>query len=191
MTSINKLDREWLEADGLGGFASGTVGGQRTRRYHALLLVATTPPTGRYVLLNGIEAWVTTPSGTFAISTQHYEPNVTYPDGFKRIESFTIEPWPTWRFRIEDGTEIEQTICVPRDHAGVTLSWQLIRGHGPVELHVRPLVSGRDQHTLHRANSAFNFRATIDSQKVEWRPYAGVPATTAWSNGQYQHAPLW
>src|SRR5690349_5186633 len=43
---------EWLETDGLGGFASGTVPGVRTRRYHALLLVATTPPTGRFVLVN-------------------------------------------------------------------------------------------------------------------------------------------
>ena len=39
-------EAEWLEPDGLGGFASGTVGGARTRRYHALLLAATTPPTG-------------------------------------------------------------------------------------------------------------------------------------------------
>src|SRR5215208_5336091 len=57
-------DSEWLEADGLGGFASGTVGGVRTRRYHALLLTATTPPTGRFVLVNGFDAWVDTPNGT-------------------------------------------------------------------------------------------------------------------------------
>ena len=47
---------EWLETDGLGGFASGTVSGIRTRRYHALLLAATTPPTGRMVLVNGFDA---------------------------------------------------------------------------------------------------------------------------------------
>ena len=52
------LSREWLEADGLGGFASGTAAGIRTRRYHALLLTATTPPTGRVVLVNGFDAWV-------------------------------------------------------------------------------------------------------------------------------------
>ena len=46
-------DREWLEPDGLGGFASGTVSGIRTRRYHALLLTAVTPPTGRMTLVNG------------------------------------------------------------------------------------------------------------------------------------------
>jgi glycogen debranching enzyme len=51
---------EWLEADGLGGFASGTVAGLRTRRYHALLLTAATPPTGRMVLVNGFDAWVET-----------------------------------------------------------------------------------------------------------------------------------
>ena len=51
---------EWLEADGLGGFASGTTLGVRTRRYHALLLAATTPPTGRMVLVNGLDAWVET-----------------------------------------------------------------------------------------------------------------------------------
>ena len=55
---------EWLEADGLGGFASGTVGGVRTRRYHGLLMAATTPPTGRMMLVNGFDAFVDTVAGT-------------------------------------------------------------------------------------------------------------------------------
>src|SRR6266436_5462251 len=63
---------EWLEADGLGGFASGTVAGIRTRRYHALLLAATKPPTGRFVLVNGLDAEVETPDGKFAITSQRY-----------------------------------------------------------------------------------------------------------------------
>jgi Glycogen debranching enzyme N terminal len=53
--------REWLETDGLGGFAS--VAGIRTRRYHALLLTARPPPTGRFVLVNGFDAWVETTGG--------------------------------------------------------------------------------------------------------------------------------
>ena len=63
---------EWLEADGLGGFASATTSGIRTRRYHGLLLTAMTPPTGRIVLVNGCDAWLDTPSGSFAVSTQRY-----------------------------------------------------------------------------------------------------------------------
>jgi len=58
---------EWLEADGLGGFASGTTAGIRTRRYHALLLTAVTPPTGRLILVNGFDAWVDAPAGSFAL----------------------------------------------------------------------------------------------------------------------------
>ena len=63
MTAPIALDErtEWLEADGLGGFASGTTSGLRTRRYHALLLTATTPPTGRMVLVNGLDAWIDPP----------------------------------------------------------------------------------------------------------------------------------
>jgi len=68
--------REWLEADGLGGFASGTSAGIRTRRYHALLLPATTPPTGRVVLVNGFDAWVETANGTFSLSSQRYSPDM-------------------------------------------------------------------------------------------------------------------
>ena len=85
-------EREWLEADGLGGFASGTVSGVRTRRYHALLLTATTPPTGRVVLVNGFDAWLNVGGRTSALSTQRYAPDVLHPDGASKIEAFTSEP---------------------------------------------------------------------------------------------------
>ena len=67
MTTSPISSREWLEADGLGGFASGTATGIRTRRYHALLLTATTPPTGRLVLVNGFDAWIETPKSQGSI----------------------------------------------------------------------------------------------------------------------------
>ena len=86
------LAAEWLEADGLGGFASGTVSGERTRRYHALLLAATHPPAGRVVLVNGIEVWVETATGRHAISTQRYLPNVAYPEGWRCIADFAHQP---------------------------------------------------------------------------------------------------
>ena len=85
---------EWLEADGLGGFASGTVCGERTRRYHALLLTAATPPTGRVVLVNGLEVIVASAAGTFPLTTQHYAPDVRHPDGWRRIAAFERSPWP-------------------------------------------------------------------------------------------------
>src|SRR5881397_2641216 len=84
---------EWLEADGRGGFASGTADLVRTRRYHALLLAAAAPPSGRFVLVNGFEASVETPDGHYPISSQSYEPGVVHPDGVSRIECFEAAPW--------------------------------------------------------------------------------------------------
>src|SRR6266481_5181704 len=111
---MNPIDpnAEWLEADGLGGFASGTTSGIRSRRYHALLLTATTPPTGRMVLVNGFDAWIETPKGRFSLTSQGYSPGMVHPDGARHIERSTTEPWPTWVFRFEGGTELAQEIFV-------------------------------------------------------------------------------
>ena len=97
-----KQDAEWLEPDGTGGFASGTADLVRTRRYHALLLAQM--PAGRFVLANGIEAWVETASARFPISAQAYQPDgaskpdVVYPSGRDHLAGFEATPWPRWRF---------------------------------------------------------------------------------------------
>jgi predicted glycogen debranching enzyme len=182
---------EWLEADGLGGFASGTVGGRRTRRYHALLLTATTPPTGRFVLVNGFDAWVQTAAGRFALSSQLYTPDVVLPDGEWRIESFSAVPWPRWEYRLEDGTKVEFELFVPHGISAVTLRWRLLHAKGPATLIVRPFLSGRDCHSLHHENSAFGFDTAISGGAVAWCPYPGVPGIIALFNGDYEHHPAW
>lgn len=189
----NLQTQEWLEADGQGGFASGTASGIRSRRYHALLLTATTPPTDRLVLVNGFEAWIETPRGRFALTSQRYAPDVIHPDGAERIETFSAEPWPSWQFKFEDGTEVTQEIFVAGE-AGVTaLTWRVTSEQKNIRLFVRPLVSGRDYHSLHKENAAFRFDPTPNGEKVLWRPYDGLPGIYAMysSNGHYTHEPLW
>src|SRR5262245_19861495 len=181
---------EWLEADGLGGFASGTVSGIRTRRYHALLLAATTPPTGRVVLVNGMEAWLETTGGTFALTSQRYAPDVIHPDGASRIVTFRDDPWPTWVLALPDGTRIEHGLLVEPGRSASILYWRLLEGPGGT-LGVRPLVSGRDYHALHHENPGFRFEAEVDHDRVVWRPYPGLPAIVARSNGTYVHKPDW
>ena len=185
------LRAEWLEADGLGGFASGTVGGERTRRYHALLLTASQPPAGRIVLVNGIDAWVETTSGRQALSSQRYTPDVVYPDGWRGIAAFTIEPWPTWTYALPDGTRITQEILVDHDGGETVLRWGRVAGSGACRLSVRPLISGRDYHALHRENPAIALGGPIQGGNVAWRPYPGLPAIGALSNGAYAAQPDW
>lgn len=192
MMSLQFMDTaEWLETDGLGGFASGTVAGTRTRRYHALLLAATTPPAGRVVLVNGFDAWVQTPSGTFALSSQRYTPHATHPDGARRIESFTPDPWPRWRFRLEDGIEIEQEIFACNGASVVTISWRVVGTATGVSLSVRPFLSGRDYHSLHHQNPAFCFDAEGGDGRLVWRPYPSVPGIVSLANASYTHQPTW
>jgi predicted glycogen debranching enzyme len=185
---------EWLEPDGLGGFASGTASGIRTRRYHALLLAATTPPTGRVVLVNGVDAWIETAGGTFALTSQRYEPGVIHPDGAQRVSSFAAEPWPRWTFTFEDGTSLEQSIVVLHGAPLVAISWRLtsrVQDMPAARLFVRPFFSGRDYHSMHHENAAFRFEPERHDDRLVWRPYDGIPAVHALSNGEYRHAPDW
>ena len=183
---------EWLEADGLGGFASGTVSGIRTRRYHALLLTATHPPAGRMVLLNGFDAWIETPRGTFALSSQRYGPDVIHPDGATRIEAFENEPWPRWRYRIDHDIVVEQELFVPKGESAVFISWRAMAPDGiELKLKVRPFLSGRDFHAAHHENAAFKFVAEQKSGRVLFRSYTDVPGVFAFSNGRYLDGPTW
>jgi predicted glycogen debranching enzyme len=191
---MNPIDpnAEWLETDGLGGFASGTVSGIRTRRYHALLLTATTPPAGRMVLVNGFDAWVETPSGTYSISSQRYAPDVIHPNGASLIESFDYKPWPRWRYRLTDDLAIEQEIFVAHGESAVMLAWKIVGGDNvQATLKVRPFYSGRDFHSTQRENGSFNFAADVRNERVVCRSYNGVPGVVAFSNGKYAHEPTW
>jgi predicted glycogen debranching enzyme len=191
MSGLPPLDAEWLEADGVGGFSSGTVAGYRTRRYHALLLTPRSPPTDRVVLVNGVEAWLETTSGSFPISTQYYAPGVIHPRGLDSLVNFAHEPWPRWTFRVPDGSEIEQECIVDRGDGSVLLTWRLTSHPATVKLYVRPLLSGRDYHALHRENPVFTFEAHVAGGNVAWRAYDDMPGVAVLTNGNYRHEPTW
>jgi len=196
MTRIDRpdasnLEDEWLEADANGGFASGTVGTMRTRRYHALLLAATQPPAGRVVLVNGIEAWLELDGKRFPLTMQRYAPDVLYPDASASLSSFDTEPWPTWRYAIGNDTIIVAEVFVAKESRETVLRWRLEGASIAAKLEVRPLLSGRDYHALHHENPALSFDATLEGERVQWQPYGDLPAICATSNGAYEHAPDW
>ncbi len=181
---------EWLEADGLGGFASGTTGGLRTRRYHALLLAAVTPPTGRMVLVNGLDAWIERAGVAEFLTRQRYSPGPVAPEGSAVVAGFAAEPWPTWTFRLSDGTAVEQELFVPQGLPLVALRWRALGGAGGT-LVVRPFLSGRDSHSLHHENPSFGFSAERAGETTTWRPYPGVPGVTALASGAWLDDPQW
>jgi predicted glycogen debranching enzyme len=150
--SLAADEREWLEADGRGGFASGTVNGVRTRRYHGLLLAATTPPTGRMMLVNDVEVWIESGDRRWSLSSHRYAEAVIHPDGASRLVAFAHEPWPRWKYRTDDGVVVIQELYVRHGRATSVMTWTLA-GPSSARLTVRPLLSGRDYHALHHENA--------------------------------------
>ncbi|MGH7659015.1 MAG: amylo-alpha-1,6-glucosidase, partial [Gemmatimonadales bacterium] len=186
-----RLLREWLEPDGLGGFASGTVGLIRTRRYHALLLAATTPPTGRNVLVNGFEAWIEAGEERVYLTPQHYASDVLDLSAVVLVAGFSPEPWPAWTWRLENGSEIRCELFVKHGSAIAAIRWWASRVEPGWTLAVRPFLSGRDAHALHRENDSFRFDTGQDGERLHWKPYDSVPGITSLSNGKWIAEPLW
>lgn len=182
---------EWLEPDGLGGFASGTAMGINTRRYHAVLLAACRPPTDRFVLVNTVEVVLQTPQGNFPLSSQRYAPGVTYPLGCASISGFTTDPWPVWVYSPAPGIRVRHERLVKHGEPTTLLTWSLLDRAEGARLLVKPLLSGRDYHSLHHANATFHFDADVWGGRVQWNPYPGVPSVVAVTNGEYDHRPDW
>jgi len=102
------LRREWLETNGLGGFASSTIIGLNTRRYHGLLVAATKPPVGRFVLLSKLEEDLIIDGQMFHLSANRY-PHTVYPQGFQYLKEFRLDPFPVFTYDVER-IEIEKTV---------------------------------------------------------------------------------
>jgi predicted glycogen debranching enzyme len=193
MINLNSTS-EWLETNGLGAFAMGTATGERTRRYHGLLMIDR--QTHRIILVNSLEVWAQTPAGTFPLSTQVYDDGVRFPDGASLIEHFTHQPWPKWKFALPGGVQITQEVMIPHGHDATFIRWTK-SDSTPVTLHVRPLLSGRSYHGLQSEDSEFDFSfEAIDSTSrghatIAWQPYENAPRIVACTAGSYEHKPSW
>jgi len=138
--------REWLETNGIGGFASSTIIGLNTRRYHGLLVAATKPPAGRFVLLSKLEETLVIDGQPFDLSAKRY-PGAVHPQGFRYLKSFCLDPFPVFTYEVE-GIEIEKTVFMPQGEDTTVVQYRIIKSPAPMWLEVRPLIAFRDPHAL-------------------------------------------
>jgi predicted glycogen debranching enzyme len=127
--------REWLVGNGLGGYASGTLDGCPTRRYHGLLIAALPNPAGRVMMLNALAEVIRLPGGA-RCDLGWVEP--TFSAG-RRLELVELElelGLPVWRFRGQ-GVAIERRIAMAYGHNTTVVTYRLLEG-GPVRLELRP-----------------------------------------------------
>ena len=139
--------REWLVTNGIGGYASGTVSGNLTRRYHGLLIAALHPPVGRMQLVAKLEETAGYDGSNYALGTNRWASGSVEPKGYRSIEGFHLDgTTPVWRFALADAL-LEKRIWMRRGENTTYVQYSLLRGNGPVRLAVKALVNYRDFHS--------------------------------------------
>ena len=140
------LQREWLLANQLGAYASSTVVGCNTRRYHGLLVAATTPPVGRAVMLSNVHEQLIASGTTYELSTFEFADTFS-PRGLVHLAEFRNDVAPTFVYRA-DGLELVKQVVLSEDTNALAVRYTL-RG-GSATLRLLPLVALRDFHHLRK-----------------------------------------
>ena len=145
--------REWLVTNGIGGFASGTVSGNLTRRYHGLLLDALHPPVGRTQMVAKFDETARYNGEDHPLATNRWVSGTVEPKGYLNIESFQLEgTTPVWRFAIGDAL-LEKRIWMQQGENTTFVQYSLIRASNALELECKALVNYRDYHSTTRAGN--------------------------------------
>ena len=184
--------REWLETNGIGGFASGTISGAHSRRYHGLLTAATRPPLGRVVMLSKFEETLTIDGNSYELSANRY-PHAVHPQGFKYLKSFRLDPFPIWTFELE-GIQIEKKIFMVYGENTTVCQWSVVTDEftswleipnvneppspreRQISLELKPLLAFRDYHHLRQDTEDFNIAFEAAKNIVSMTPSTEFPA---------------
>ena len=184
------LRREWLVTNGLGGYASGTLAGVNTRRYHGLLVAALTPPAGRTVLVAGLSEWAVLDGRRYPLSTHEFGDCTVDPDGYRYIEAFALDGMlPVWTYAFGD-TLIERRVWMAYGGNTAYVGYRLVRGAGPVTLRVTPLVTRRGFHVL-RSGEGWRPEMRPDPSSVTIRADGAAPFRVIAPGGRFTADGMW
>lgn len=159
----NGLKKEWLITNGLGGFASSTIIGANTRKYHGLLIAPLTPPARRYLILSKLDESVQIGDNKYDLYTNVGENYIS--QGYKYQVSFEKDYFPTYRYKVQ-GVEISKTICMERGKEVVGVYYRIKNLDKPLKLTIAPIVNFRDFHTM-STDHIFDVKQTINGTKVK------------------------
>ena len=167
---------EWLETNGIGGFASSTIIGLNTRRYHGLLTAATRPPVGRIVMLSKLEEVLTIDGRRYELSANQY-PGVLHPRGFQFQTGFRLDPYPVFTYQVE-GKRLEKSVFMAPGQNATIIQYELLdeTPDNSVRLEVRPLIAFRDYHSTTHENGALNPKVEVEAGIASVAPYQDLPA---------------
>ena len=144
------LGQEWIEANGLGGYASGTVSGARSRRYHGLLVAAMQPPVGRVVVVSKLDETIVIGKNKFELGSNQY-PGAIHPQGYQHLVKFERDLFPEFFFEA-NGIELKKTIVAVHGENTTLILYEVLEAPEKFKLELLPLYACRDFHSTSHAN---------------------------------------
>jgi len=165
--------REWLVTNGIGGYASGTVAGCATRRYHGVLLAALKPPVGRMQIVAALDEIVSCAGENYELATHEWASGAVAPQGFHFIESFRLDgSIPAWVYALGDA-HLEKRIWMRQGENTTYIRYKLLSASSTIRFQAKALVNYRD---FHSATHAGDWRMRIDTipQGVRVAAYDGA-----------------
>lgn len=182
-------NREWLLTNGIGGYASSTLCGANTRRYHGLLVASYNPPTDRSVLVSSIQERIIAGDDNIEIATNAF-PGTIAPEGYQYIESFERSPLPKVRFQ-HGAIKLNKTIFMVYGSNTTVVEYENT-GSDEIDLDLIPLFVYRDYHSLFKASDQFDFYHEIKDQSLKIYPkYGTSPIFCGFTKGNFVAAPAW
>ncbi|HNV85755.1 MAG TPA: glycogen debranching enzyme N-terminal domain-containing protein [Candidatus Omnitrophota bacterium] len=166
--------KEWIETNGLGGYAASTLALANTSRHHGLLVSAVEPPFKPYVLLSSLEDALEIEGHKFYLSN-HFYPGSVFPKGYENLIEFRQDPFPTFVYEIGDAW-LEKTVFLVHGEDTVVILYRLLSSDVPVKLIVRPLTAFRAADTLTGENPKLNASLRTSKGEVVFQPYQSLPA---------------
>ena len=157
------LKKEWLITNGIGGFASSTIIGANTRKYHGLLIAPLTPPARRYLILSKVDESMQIGDEKYDLYTNVGENYIS--QGYKYQDAFEKDYFPTFTYKIGD-VEIYKTVCLVRNHNSVVINYEVRNSSKNAKLTLAPIINFRDFHTM-STNHEFDVKQIINERKVK------------------------
>jgi predicted glycogen debranching enzyme len=165
--------REWLVTNGIGGFASGTVAGMNTRRYHGLLVASLKPPVGRVMVLARLDELATLSGHDFALATNEWAGGTIAPRGDALLQSFQLDgTTPVFTYALGDGL-LQKRIWMTHGANTTYVTYELVRGRGPIRMVLTPIGGWRDFH-VHNVGATFKPRVEPVESGVRVEAYTGA-----------------
>jgi len=149
--SIRKFEysiyKEWIITNGLGGYASSTILGLNTRKYHGLLIAAFNPPVNRHVLLEKLDEEIVFEDKILPLYSNEFRHGII-PEGFSFLQDFYLNPFPTYRYNVE-GIEVLKRVFMPYKKNAIMIFYEVFNPHfQPITLKIYPCINARHFHKV-------------------------------------------